>query len=719
MKNNNLVSRRTFLKQAGVAGATLTIGLYRSSEAKTTGTIYHSNVQHETSTELMGWISIDSNGDIVLYTHRSEMGQGTWQSIPQIIAEELEVEIHAISVRFAAANPAKYGPQPMDGSFSIRGWAQQLLKVGATAREMLIAAAAQEWKVEKELCFAEKGIVRLRGSDKYLSYGELVKAASELTPPAEVKLKERKDYKIIGKSIARSDTVMKVNGTAKFGLDTKIPGMLYAMVERNPRIKGKVRSYDDSALKNMLGVKRILVVHRFVFGVRCEGVAVVADSLWVAMQGRKLLKIVWDDEGFEHLDSETLFGRMKQDVESLPPSKEFDEALKESSATISSEYEMPYQSHSCMEPLNCIADVREEQIEVWGPIQEVNWIQADLSERFNLPLDKVRVNMTFLGGGFGRKAFPDYPYEAALISKEMKSPVQVMWSREDDMTAGPFRPGARYKCSGGIDSNNKIHSFQILSGLQMMGPGEEKDPVPQEPSVNSGNIAGLFTDYYQTVPHFSFGVVPTKSPIPMMWWRAPGANLDTFAAECFVDELAHLASQDPLAFRRSHMVSPRYIALIDQLEKFSDWKARKRSDGWGVATSDSFGGKVGQVVKVSRKNNKVTIDKVFVVIDCGWYVNPDIIRAQVEGAIVMALGATIKHATHFKDGIAVEKNFNTYAMPRINDIPEIVVHIMENNEPAGGVGEPPLPAFAPALCNAIFDLTGKRIRTLPFNPADV
>lgn len=713
------VSRRTFLKQASVAGVTLTIALHWPTLANSNRSLHHNATLPESSTELMGWISVDSDGAIVIYTHRSEMGQGTWQSIPQIIAEELEVDMQTISVRFAAANPAKYGPQPMDGSFSIRGWAEQLLKAGATAREMLLDAAAQEWGVPKTSCCAEKGMVKLRGTDKQLAYGALVKTAAQLTAPAEVKLKERKDYKVVGKSIARSDTVMKVNGTAVFGLDKKVPGMLYAVVERNPRFKGKVKSFDDSAVKNIPGIKSVFAVHRFVFGVRCEGVAIVADSLWTAMQGRKLLKVVWDDEGFEHLDSDQLFSRMQHDLDTSIPSKVFDDALKESTATMSCDYEMPYQSHSCMEPLNCIADVRDDRIDVWGPIQEVNWIQADLSERFNLPLDKVTVNMTFLGGGFGRKAFPDYPYEAALISKEIQAPVQVMWSREDDMTAGPFRPGARYKCSGGIDSKNKIFSFQILSALQMMGPGEEKDPIPQTPSVNSGTIAGLFSDYYQTIPHFSFGVSPTKSPIPMMWWRAPGANLDAFAAECFVDELAYLASQDPLVFRRAHMVSPRYIALIDQLENFSNWNTRKRNDGWGIATTDSFGGKVGQVVKVSRKNNKLSIDKVFVVIDCGWYVNPNIIRAQVEGSIVMALGAAIKHATHFKDGMAVERNFNTYAMPRINEIPEIAVHIMENSEPPGGVGEPPLPAFAPALCNAIFDLTGKRIRTLPFNLADV
>jgi isoquinoline 1-oxidoreductase beta subunit len=373
-----------------------------------------------------------------------------------------------------------------------------------------------------------------------------------------------------------------------------------------------------------------------------------------------------------------------------------------------------------MEPLNCIADVKEDRVEIWGPVQEANWIQADLSERLNMPPEKVVVNMTFLGGGFGRKAFPDYPLEAALISKQIKAPVQVMWTREDDMTLGPFRGGAMYRCRGGLDPQHKIYSFQIVTAAQPMGGGQDEDVQPQAATDNAGGISGLLTDYYKTIPHYSFGGIPTKSPIPTMWWRAPVANIDAFAYESFIDELAHLASEDPMTFRRAHLTSARYVALVDQLAAISRWKTRRKGDGWGVAITDCFGGIVGQVVKVSRRADKgIAIDKVFALIDCGWYVNPDIIRAQVEGSIVMALGAAITHATHFKDGKAVEKNFNTYAMPRIHDIPAIEVHIMENNEKPGGVGEPGLPAFAPALCNAVFDLTRRRIRRLPFSLSEV
>jgi isoquinoline 1-oxidoreductase beta subunit len=720
MEHKRDYSRRTFLRQAGLSGIALTIGCNWPALGKTTGEIIPISNAESAATELMTWISIDNTGKVLIFNHRSEMGQGTSQAIPQIIAEELEVDMSDVHIRFAPADPKKYGPQPQEGSFSVRGWYQQLLRMGALAREMLIEAAAKQWSVEVTECYAEHGQVIHRLTNKKLSYGVLVKDAAQIKPPQQVTLKARKDYKVIGKSLQRKDITSKINGSAVFGLDKKLPGMLYAVVERSPRFRGKVKSFDASATESVSGIKRVFKVQRAVFGLLYEGVAVVADSLWTATQGRKLLKVEWDDDGFEHLNSEHLVARMQQDLYKPLPSEIFETALKNCSATKESLYEMPYQSHSCMEPLNCIADVRENSIEIWGPIQEANWIQADLSERLTIPIENVSVNMTFLGGGFGRKAFPDYPMEAALISKEMKAPVQVMWTREDDMSLGPFRAGALYRCRGGVNTQNKISAFQIISASQYMGQGEDQDARPEAIKDNEGGIGGLLNDYYKSIPHYSFAGLPTKSPIPTMWWRAPGANVDAFAGESFIDELAHLASQDPLQFRKEHLISDRYQALANKLEAVSNWNSRARNEGWGVAITDCFGSTVGQVVKVSRtQDKKVKVDKVFAVIDCGWYVNPDIIRAQIEGSIIMALGAATNHATHFTEGRAVEKNFNTYLMPRIKEIPQIEVHIMENDEKPGGVGEPGLPAFAPALCNAIFDLTGKRIRKLPFKLDEV
>lgn len=706
-------NRRVFLQQVGMSGLALVVGIPKlppgnSNAAAPSG-------EADFATELMSWITIDNTGKVTIYNHRSEMGQGTWQAIPQIIAEELEVDMQQVSVQYAPAHPKKYGPQPQEGSFSIRGWWKELLHTGAAAREMLIAAAANQWSVPASECYAQNGQVIHRATGKILHYGKLVIDAASLQPPGQIKLKDRKDYRLVGKPLRRRDTPAKINGSAVFGMDKVVPGMLYAVVERSTRIRGKVKSFDATQALAVKGVTHVFTVRRAVFGLLLEGVAVVATNRWAAMQGRKLLTVDWDDEGFEHLDSAAIEKRMEEGVLQPAPSAAFNDALKNAAQTAEAFYLMPMQSHSCMEPLNCIADVKADSIEIWGPIQEANWIQADLSERFGIAISNVKVNMTFLGGGFGRKAFTDYPHEAALISKEIKAPVQVMWTREDDMTAGPFRPGAAYHCRGGIDANGKIHALQIAAASQW-GEGSLTEQAADAFSYNRGQIAGLAQPYYKTIPHFSFAGAAIKSPIPTMWWRAPGANIDGFACECFIDELAHLAGKDPLLFRRAHMNEPRCEALLDKLAAVSNWKNRGKNAGWGVAVIESFGSTVGQVVHVVKAaNGKLQIKKVFAVIDCGWYVNPDIIRAQMEGSIVMALGAAVFHGTHFKDGVAVEKNFYNYPMPRIKDIPAIEVHIMENNEAPGGVGEPGLPPFAPALCNAIFDLTGKRIRNLPFS----
>ena len=352
------------MRQAGLSGLALTVGSYWPLPGKKAGEIVHVNNADNETTSLMTWISIDNAGKVTIFNHRSEMGQGTWQAIPQIIAEELEVNLAEVHIQYAAADPTKYGPQPQEGSFSIRGWYQQLLQIGATAREMLIEAAARQWGVAAAACYAAGGQVIHRSTGRKLSYGALVKDASQLKPPQQVALKARKDYTVIGKPLLRKDTAMKVNGSAVFGLDKKLPGMLYAVVERSPRFRGKVKSVDDVATKNVQGVTHVFTVQRIVFGLLYEGVAVVADNLWAAMKGRKLLKVEWNDEGFEHLDSAQINARMLEDLKKPLPSAIFDAALKNASQSIEAIYEMPYQSHSCMEPLNCIADVKENSIAI-------------------------------------------------------------------------------------------------------------------------------------------------------------------------------------------------------------------------------------------------------------------------------------------------------------------------------------------------------------------
>ncbi|MCF0071234.1 molybdopterin-dependent oxidoreductase [Dyadobacter sp. CY261] len=713
------ISRRDFIRQAAWSGAALTLAAYMPANGKAVAEIVNPVTNGIASgTELMSWISIGPAGKVTLMCNRSEMGQGTFQALPQMLAEELEVSLDDVHIIFAPANPAKYGPQPQEGSFSVRGWAPQLLRTGASAREMLIEAAASEWKVPKSECYAENGEVIHRVSGRRAAYSALVEKAAKLEPPADVQLKKRADYKIIGKPVPRKDIPLKTNGSAIFGLDKKLPGMKYAVVERSKRFRETVKSFDDSETRKVPGVTHVFKVQRPVFSQFCEGVAVVADSLWAAMQGRKLLKVDWADFGSEHPSTASLEKQMRENLQKIAHQPKFDGEYAQCVQKLEASYETPYQSHSCMEPLNCIADVRPDSIEIWGPIQEANWIQADLSQRFNIPTEQVTVNMTFLGGGFGRKGFTDYPFEAAFISKEIQAPVQVVWTREDDMTAGPFRPGAFYTLKGGLDAKGHIHAFQAITATQWIGQEWSPKPpsAPDAPGYNSSDFEGLLHPYRKGIPHYSFGGAGTHSPIPVMWWRSVYASTNGFACESFIDEMAHLAGKDPLQFRRDHLPDTRYQALVDKMAELTNWSSRSSKQGWGVAFTECFTGICGHAVKVMRNaEGKVRIEKVIALMDCGWYVNPDTIRAQVEGSIVMALGAATTHATTFGDGKAVQQNFDSYPMPRITDIPPIEVHIMENDEKPGGVGEPGLPPFAPALANAIFDLTGQRVRRLPFS----
>jgi isoquinoline 1-oxidoreductase subunit beta len=719
-KINQSISRRNFMKLTGMTGAALTLGFYFPASAKE-AEVVKKDVAENLGIELNAWISIDTNGKVTIINHRSEMGQGSFQSVPQMIAEELEVDLNQVNIVFAQGNQTKYGSQITGGSSTIRGSYKRLLKLGATAREMLVEAASKKWNVDKGECYAESGFVLHKPSGKKAGYGELVEAASKLEAPKDVALKNPKDYKVIRKPMPRHDTPSKVNGKAIFGLDKKLPGMLYAVVERNPRFLGKVKSFDDTQAKATPGVKHVLKVQMNVFSHQREGIAVVADSLWNAMQGRKALKIEWDDSGFEHHSTEQLYAKMLDDVQKKPiisfkTKGNFNTVYEQSQQKFEAVYETPYESHSCMEPLNCVAHFHDNKCEIWGPIQGPDWVQHDVAPMLGIKPEDLTVNMTFLGGGFGRKAFLDYPHEAAVISKAINAPVQVVWTREDDMTQGPFRPGMVYRCRG-VVTDGRISGFETKMAGQNMG---HQNPGADKMSYNDSVTEGFLETYLNSIPHYTFGDVPLDSPVPVMWWRSVYSSTNGFAFESFIDEMAVAAQKDPIDFRRQHMWDGRYHELLNKLEEVSGWKSRKKNEGYGVAITECFSSIVGEVVKVSKNAaGKVKIDKVWAVMDCGWYVNPDIIKAQVEGSIVMALGAATKHATTFKDGKAVEQNFHQYKMSRINEVPDIEVHIMDNEEKAGGVGEPGLPPFSPALTNAIFDLTGKRIRKLPFNLEEV
>jgi len=709
------VSRRNFLRVTGIAGTALCLGFYFPANAKQEELVTASGAA-DSGIEMNAWIRIDANGKVTLTDHRAEMGQGSYQSVPQIIAEELEVDLKDINVVFAQGDQAKYGSQITGGSSTIRGIYKKLLKLSATAREMLISAAATKWSVPAGECYAESGHVIHKPSGKKLNYGDLVADASKLPAPKEVKLKKISEYKLIRKPLQKLDTPLKTNGGAIFGLDKKLPGMLYAVVERNPRQRGKVKSFSDVAALKVPGVKHVFKVQMKVFNTIREGVAVVADSTWAAMQGRKALRVEWNDSGFEHVNSVDLFKKQEELLrkeEGLFAKKQGDpdKAIEQAAKKIDVIYQTPYQAHSAMEPLNCVAHYQTDKIEIWGPIQAPDWVQSGISTELKIPKEKIIVNMTFLGGGFGRKAFLDYPLEAVIISKEIGKPVQVVWTREDDMTQGPFRAGISYRGQGALE-NGEVSALKF----KMAGQNIDHWNSPKRGQANNSATEGFLAPYFENIKNVSFADVPFEMPLPNMWWRSVYASTNGFAYESFMNEMAVLAGRDQLDFRRRYLKDERCQRLIDKMEEVSGWKSRKKGDGYGVAITECFTSTVGQVVKVSRRaDGKVKIDHVWAVMDCGWYVNPDIISAQVEGSIVMALGAATTHEITFKDGLTEQQNFYNYQMPRMSDMPLVEVHVMDNDADAGGVGEPGLPPFSPALTDAIFDLTGKRIRKLPFD----
>lgn len=712
------LSRRNFLRVAGIGSTALCLGVYTSGEAKVINE--DQDIHADAGIALAAWIIINTNGKVTLICHRAEMGQGVYHSIAQIIAEELEVDLYGVDIQLTRGDEKKYGNQLTGGSSTIRGGYKNLLKLSATAREVLIMAAAARWNIPATECYAELGHVILKPSGKKFHYGELVVDAAKIAAPKEVKLKPRSEYKIIGKGNHRRDTPMKTNGEAIFGIDKRIPGLKFAAVERNPRMRGKVKSFDASAALKIPGVSHVFKVVMGIWNTDREGVAVVANSTWAAMQGKKVLKVEWDDTSFEHVSTPEIYSRHNELLKTseglyLMNQGNPTDVIAQAKDKLDVIYETPYQSHSCMEPVNCIAHFQGDKVEIWGPVQAPNWIQDFVSKKMGLKRENVIVNMTFLGGGFGRKAMPDYPYEAALVSKEIGGPVQVVWSREDDATQGPFRPGVSYRCEGAVENGN-------ITALKFRTAGQNNDHWMSGDTGKPNRSAseGFLKPYYETIKNLSFADVPFKTPIPTSFWRSVYASTNGFAYESFMDEIAHKAAKDPLDLRRQYLKDERSQRLIDKMEVISGWKTRKKNAGYGVAITECFASTVGHIVKVSKtKTGGVHIDKVWVVVDCGWYVNPDIIKAQVEGSVVMAIGAATIHEITFKDGLVEQRNFYDYKMPRITDIPLMEIHIMENDADAGGMGEPALPAFAPALTNAIFDLTGKRIRKLPFSLNEV
>jgi isoquinoline 1-oxidoreductase subunit beta len=701
-------SRREFLQAAAVAGGGLLIGFSmpgrRLAAAEPGSAPFHPNA----------FIRIAADDSVTLIVSMAEMGQGVLTSLPQLLAEELEADWHRVRVEQAPVDPAYnnpiFGLQGTGGSTSVRAFWDPLRRAGASAREMLITAAATSWGVDRSTCHAREGAVH-HASGKQLSYGALAARASQLPVPTDVALKDPKDFKILGRPLQRLDSPGKVNGSARFGLDVRMPGLLTAVIARPPAIGAKVTGFDASRAKAVSGVKHVVQVE--------SGVAVVADGFWAAKTGRDALDVQWDLGASSGLSSkgihEALLERLK--TSGLVARNDGDVTTASPASTLEAIYEAPYLAHACMEPMNATAAVTDAGVDVWAPTQASGVNRAVVAKLTGVPPERVNVTTTLLGGGFGRRFAQDFVIAAVQVSKAVGAPVKVVYTREDDMRGLHYRPASVVRIRGGLDAAGKPALLDARvacpSVMQASGMGPPT-------GLDETAVEGLHEWPYAT-PHVRVEWAQHEPGVGVWFWRSVGNSQNAFFAETFIDELAHAAKQDPFAYRRELLGQhPRHRAVLELAASKAGWgsplpKGRAR----GIAVSESFKSYVAEVVEVSlRPDGTPRVHRVVCAVDCGMTVNPGIVRRQVQSAVIFGLSAALHGEITLQGGRVQQKNFDDYPVVRIDEAPPIEVHLVASNEKPTGIGEPGTPPIAPALGNALFALTGKRVRRLPFKSGD-
>ena len=654
----------------------------------------------------------------VLLAH-SEMGQGIWTTLPMMVAEELGCDWSKIRVETAPAAPVyahtAYGVQMTGGSSSTWSEFDRYRQVGAMAREMLVATAAAQWKVAPADCRVESGFV-VSGSHR-ASFGSLAKAAQAQKPPGSVKLKDRKDWKILGKPTRRLDSPQKVTGTAQFGIDVQMPGMKTALVARPPVFGGKVKSFRDEKAKAVPGVRVVVQVP--------SGVAVVADHFWAARLGREALEIDWDLGAGALLETP----KMKEEYRSLSATGgskaaaagDVGAALASAKTKVEADYEFPFLAHATMEPLNCSVQIGPDSCDVWTGTQFQSGEQATAAKITGLKPEQVRVHTTFLGGGFGRRASPasDFVAEAVHVAKAAGMPVKVVWTREDDMRGGYYRPMFAHRVSVGLGEDGTPTAWrQQIVGQSIM----EGTPFATEikDGIDGSSVEGVAdSPYVLATPHHFVGLHSPKSPVPVLWWRSVGHTHTAFVMETMVDALAKAAGQDPLVYRRGLLkASPRHLGALELACAKAGWATPPPAGRFrGMAVHQSFESYVAQVAEVSVDKGKIRVHRVVCAIDCGVCINPAGVTAQVASAIVYGLSAALYGEITLKNGRVQQGNFDDYPILSMHEMPKVEVHIVDSGEKSGGVGEPGLPPIAPAVANAVFAATGKRLRQLPLKLA--
>jgi len=696
------VSRRDFLKTGAAAGGALLLGVaLPSSRAQAAGTTSMPNA----------WVKIGSDDSITILSARSEMGQGVYTALPTLVAEELEVDLAKIKVEIAPAGPpyinSLLGGQITGGSTSIVEGYDKLRVAGAQARTMLVSAAAQKWAVDPSACRASAGAVQGPGGQK-ATYGELAEAASKLPVPQDVKLKAHKDSRYVGKPVNRLDSAAKIDGTAEYGIDVKLPGMLYASLAQCPVIGGKVASLDDARAKAMPGVKHVVKI--------TDGVAVVADSWWQAKTARDALVIKWDEGAGRTLSSEGISAGLKAAAAKpgavIKKLGDVDAGGKGAAKSLQADYELPFLAHAPMEPMNFTADVQKDSCLVYGPTQFQQLAQGIAAQVTGLKPEQVTVKTTFLGGGFGRRIDVDFVAQAAEISKAIGGgPVKLVWTREDDMTHDFYRPTSFHQMAGALDAQGR----PIVLKFHLTSPSVTSRLFP--PVVKYG-VDPFMTEAAAVpydIPNQLADVVIHDTGLRVGYWRSVSHALNSFAYESFIDELAHAAGKDPYEFRRALLEKqPRLKHVLELAATKSGWGTKPAAGrARGIALMEGYGTSMAQVAEVSVTGNKVRVHRVTVAADPGRMVNPNIVRQQLEGSIIYGLSAALYGEVTLKDGRVQQTNFHNYPVVRMPDSPAIDIHLVDSDEKPAGIGEPGTALISPAVANAVFAATGKRLRKLP------
>jgi isoquinoline 1-oxidoreductase subunit beta len=706
MSNTPQVSRREFLGTSATAGGALMIGFALPS--------WGANAPTKTMLP-NSWVVVGSDNSVTILCSRSEMGQGVYTSMPMLIAEELGVDIAKINVEMAPPGEpyinTMFGAQLTGGSTSVREAYDRLRVAGAQARSVLVEAAAQKWGVSASDCSADSAMVMGPGGKK-ASYGELAEAASKLTPPKTPTLKPPKLFRYVGKEVKRFDTPAKVNGTAEFGIDVKLPGMGIAVLAQCPALGGKLESFDASKAVGMPGVKKVVQV--------TDGVAVVADTYWHARKALSAVSIKWDESAVRNLSSAGIATELRDAVKkpgaTFKTVGDVDAAMGGAAKKLEAEYELPFTAHVTMEPMNFTADVRADSCLLVGPTQFQQMAQGVAAGMLKMKPEQVKVRTTFLGGGFGRRIDVDFITQAIEISKAAGMPVKLIWSREDDMTHDFYRPASIHKLSAGLDGAGRpvAYKFSMASPSvtkRMFGPAAVKD-----------GLDGLMLEYAPLpydIPNQGGNVVIADTAVRVGYLRSVSHAMNAFANEGFIDEMAAAAGKDPVQFRRELLIKePRYLRVLNRAAHEAGWgKALPAGRRQGVAIMEGYGTYLAMIAEVSAPNRQIKVHKLTIAVDLGSMVNPNIVKQQIESSAIYGMSSGLLDEITIVGGRVQQNNFNDYRTTRMHEVPIIDMHIIADGEAPGGIGEPVTAMIAPAVANALASLTGQRLRRLPLKLA--